>query len=118
MMSFRTFLCMMLAIGSGYFLYTKKHETSIINDKIKQTIQEINQTKEMTARLRTKWVLENQPNRLKRLTKIFIPYLKNTKTEQYVSIRELKNRLPPIQFNIVSNNKIKKENLKRLKELP
>lgn len=117
-MRFCTFLCMLLAIGSGYFLYTKKHETELLNNQIKQTIMEINKTKENTARLKAMWVLENQPKRLKKLSEQETPYLVNTSSEQYVSVANLRNRLPPVNRAIIKNeSKQVKKFINDLKEV-
>ncbi|MBS1096041.1 hypothetical protein JK191_00310 [Gluconobacter sphaericus] len=89
-----TVACAVLAAGSGLFLYTKKHETTVLDQKITKIVQETQRVRGQTAMLRTEWALLNQPDRLKTLAARFVPALHPMEPDQFIRMASLEERLP------------------------
>ncbi|MQR97662.1 cell division protein FtsL [Gluconobacter aidae] len=89
-----TVACAVLAAGSGLFLYTKKHETTVLDQKITKIVQETQRVRGQTAMLRTEWALLNQPDRLKTLSARFVPALHPMEPDQFIRMASLEARLP------------------------
>lgn len=89
-----TVACAVLAAGSGLFLYTKKHETTVLDQKITKIVQETQRVRGQTAMLRTEWALLNQPDRLKTLAARFVPALHPMEPDQFIRMASLEARLP------------------------
>lgn len=89
-----TIACAVLAAGSGLFLYTKKHETTVLDQKITKIVQETQKVRSQTAMLRTEWALLNQPDRLNVLAARFVPDLHPMTPDQFVRMASVESRLP------------------------
>ncbi|MBR2124388.1 MAG: hypothetical protein IJ934_04345 [Acetobacter sp.] len=89
-----TCFCAALAIASGFFLYTKKHQTTLLDQKISDIVHDTKQLQAQTAVLRTEWTLENQPERLEQLAHRYTPYLQTMNPSQFVRITDLEDHLP------------------------
>ncbi len=89
-----TVACAVLAAGSGLFLYTKKHETTVLDQKITKIVQDTQRVRSQTAMLRTEWALLNQPDRLNTLTARFVPALHPMEPDQFIRMASLEAHLP------------------------
>lgn len=89
-----TIACAVFAAGSGLFLYTKKHETTVLDQNITSIVQETQRVRGQTAMLRTEWALLNQPDRLNRLAARFVPDLHPMEPNQFIRLTSLESRLP------------------------
>ncbi len=88
-----TCLCMLLAGGSGLYLYQEKHRTSLLDREITRTIRASEAAHERTGLLRAEWALLNEPGRLQDLADRFLA-LHAMSPSQFVPIAELASRLP------------------------
>ncbi len=91
-----TAVCVLLAAGSGLYLYTEKHRTTVLDQQISQIIQNTRHVREHTATLRAEWALLNQPDRLQSLAGRFLPELHPMAPTQFVQMAALSQRLPEI----------------------
>lgn len=89
-----TILCALLAGGSGLFLYTKKHETTVLDQNITTIVQKTERVRQQTAMLRTQWALLNQPDRLSALSTRFLGQLHPMAPSQYVRLASMIETLP------------------------
>lgn len=89
-----TILCALLAGGSGLFLYTKKHETTVLDQNITAVVQKTERVRQQTAMLRTQWALLNQPDRLSALSTRFLGQLHPMAPTQYVRLASMIESLP------------------------
>ncbi|GBQ10946.1 cell division protein FtsL [Swaminathania salitolerans] len=90
-----TVFCALLAGGSGLFLYTKKHETTVLDQNITTVVRKTERVRQQTAMLRTQWALLNQPDRLSTLSTRFLTELRPMAPTQYVRLASLTDVLPP-----------------------
>ncbi|GAJ30233.1 cell division protein FtsL [Acidomonas methanolica] len=97
-----TVLCALLAGGSGLFLYTKKHETTVLDQNITQIVQSTERVRQQTAMLRTQWALLNQPDRLASLATRFLPHLRPMAPQQYVRLASAMDMLPAPGSHLVT----------------
>ena len=88
-----TCLCMLLAGGSGLYLYQEKHRTSLLDREITRTIRASEAAHERTGLLRAEWALLNEPGRLQGLADRFLA-LHAMSPSQFVPTAELASRLP------------------------
>ncbi|AOX19624.1 cell division protein FtsL [Kozakia baliensis] len=89
-----TILCAILAGGSGLFLYTKKHETTVLDQNITKIVQDTERVRQQTAMLRTQWALLNQPDRLSALSGRFLTDLHPMEPNQFVRLASIVDTLP------------------------
>lgn len=89
-----TCCCAVLAIASGFFLYTKKHQTTLLDQQISKIVSDTERVRSQTAMLRTEWALENQPERLNRLAEHHLVGLHTMDPSQFVRMADLSARLP------------------------
>ncbi|MFT9026136.1 MAG: hypothetical protein ABF983_06305 [Acetobacter indonesiensis] len=89
-----TCCCAVLAISSGFFLYTKKHQTTVLDQQISKIVADTERTRSQTAMLRTEWALENQPERLTRLAEHNLVDLHPMDPAQFVRMADLDKHLP------------------------
>ncbi|NVN05865.1 hypothetical protein HW509_09685 [Asaia spathodeae] len=89
-----TIFCALLAGGSGMFLYTKKHETTVLDQHITTVVQKTERVRQQTAMLRTQWALLNQPDRLSALSTRFLGQLHPMAPTQYVRLASMIDSLP------------------------
>jgi hypothetical protein len=91
-----TAACVLLAAGSGLYLYTEKHRTTVLDQQISRIVQDTRRVREHTAMLRAEWALLNQPDRLQSLAGRFLPTLRPMAPTQFVQMAALSRRLPEI----------------------
>ncbi|NVN42182.1 cell division protein FtsL, partial [Ameyamaea chiangmaiensis] len=89
-----TLLCALLAGFSGLYLYSKKHQTTVLDQQITHIVDQTQQVRQQTAMLRTQWALLNQPDRLSTLATRFLPSLRPMAPEQFIRMASLEERLP------------------------
>lgn len=89
-----TVICAVLAGGSGLFLYTKKHQTTELDQQISKIVADTQHIRQQTAVLQTEWALLNQPDRLSHLAARFETYLKPMDPKQFVRMADLRHHLP------------------------
>lgn len=89
-----TFFCALLAGGSGLFLYSKKHQTTVLDRDITHIVDQTERVRQQTAMLRTEWALLNQPDRLSILAARFVPQLHPMAPDQFVRLDAGMDRLP------------------------
>lgn len=90
-----TCVCMLLAAGSGLYLYQTKHRSQMLDRDIADTVHQAEAARERSGLLRAEWTLLNDPQRLGDLAARFLP-LKSTLPSQFTSLAELDKRLPPV----------------------
>ena len=90
-----TCLCMLLAGGSGLYLYQEKHRTSLLDREITRTIHASEAAHERTGLLKAEWALLNEPGRLQDLADRFLA-LHAMSPSQFVPVGELASRLPAV----------------------
>ena len=91
-----TALCVLLAGASGLYLYSEKHRTTVLDQRISRIVQDTQHIREHTAMLRGEWELLNQPDRLKALAKRFLPELHPMAPVQFVQMAALAQHLPGV----------------------
>lgn len=89
-----TLICALLAGSAGLFLYTKKHETTVLDQKITSIVRKTERIQQQTAMLRTQWALLNQPDHLAALSARLLTRLHPMTPEQYVRLASVINTLP------------------------
>ncbi len=94
----RPFTCLsvLLAAGSGLYLYSEKHRTTLLDDRIRLVVEDTHRIEDRTSMLRAEWALLNQPDRLQTLATKFLPGLAPIAPTQFVQIAELDRHLPPV----------------------
>lgn len=90
-----TFICFLLACGSGLYLYQSKHRVQMLDHEIEQTVHATDTLREQTRVLHAEWTLLNDPQRLQALADQFLN-LKTVAPGQFTNMAELENRLPPV----------------------
>ncbi len=90
-----TFVTLLLACGSGLYLYQVKHRVHVVEGQIEQVVRQTAQVREQIRLLRAEWTLLDQPDRLQQLAGQFLD-LQATKPTQFASLADLDSRLPPV----------------------
>ncbi|QHI95742.1 hypothetical protein GT348_05260 [Aristophania vespae] len=98
-----TLICALMAAVSGLFLYAKKHDTLVLEQKITQLVRDTHKVQEQTAMLRTEWALLNQPDRLAALSERLLPDLQMIQPKQFVKLDKLASYLPPVSHKPLLN---------------
>jgi len=94
-----TLVCMLMAGGSGLYLYQSKHRAQMLDREIGKTIKQTEQTRERIGMLKAEWALLNEPERLAELSKAHLG-LRTLQPTQFVAVADLAARLPaPIAPN-------------------
>lgn len=88
-----TCLCMLLAGGSGLYLYQTKHRAQLLDREITRVVQSADAARARTKMLRAEWAWLNEPERLQDLSERFLQ-LKPMAPSQFVPMTELAQRLP------------------------
>ncbi len=94
MMRPSTCICMLLAVGSGLYLYQIKHRSQLLDREIVQTLKQTDAARDRIGVLRGEWALLNEPERLAELTHQHLG-LKTLSPSQFVAMAGLGSRLPP-----------------------
>jgi hypothetical protein len=91
----RPFTCVsvLLACGSGLYLYQTKHHAQVVDRQIEHTVQAITATRTQTRELAAAWTLLGNPDRLQLLADQYLD-IKPVQPSQFVALSELDNRLP------------------------
>lgn len=88
-----TCICMLLAGGSGLYLYQTKHRTRMLDRQIEQTVKQAEVARSRIGLLQAEWALLNEPQRLAELGDRFLN-LKSVAPTQFVTLSELDQHLP------------------------
>lgn len=91
-----TCVCVLLAGGSGLYLYQSKHRVQMLDRQIEATVRATQAARERTGVLRAEWTLLNDPERLAQLADRFLA-LKTVAPPQFTTMAELGNRLPAVK---------------------
>ncbi len=91
----RPFTCIsvLLACGSGLYLYQTKHHAQVVDRQIEHTVQAITATKMQTRELAAAWTLLGNPDRLQLLANQYLD-IKPVQPSQFVALSDLDSRLP------------------------
>jgi len=89
-----TCICMLLAGGSGLYLYQSKHRAQMLDREIEQTLKAADAARDRIGVLRGEWALLNEPERLAALSQAHLK-LKSLAPWQFVTAAELGAFLPP-----------------------
>jgi hypothetical protein len=91
-----TALTMLMAGGSGLYLYQAKHRAQMLDREITTTMHAAEQARERAGVLRGEWALLNDPERLTAFADRFLP-LKTVQPGQFTSLAELDRHLPAVR---------------------
>jgi len=91
-----TCVCMVLALGSGLYLYQAKHRAQLLDREIEATMRARDAAQARAGVLRAEWTLQNDPERLAALAERFLA-LKTVAPGQFTTMAELDKRLPPVR---------------------
>jgi hypothetical protein len=86
---------MLLAAGSGLWLYHVKHKSQVLDRQIEDTIRAAATARERTTMLHADWALLNDPQRLQQLASSYLQ-LRPIAPAQFVQLAQLDARLPPV----------------------
>ncbi len=89
-----TCVAVLMACASGYYVYDVSHQVSLLDRQIEQTLQQTGSVRERIRMLHAEWTVRNRPERLQRLSDQYLS-LEPTRPEQFVSLADLADRLPP-----------------------
>ncbi len=91
-----TCICLLLAAGSGLYLYQTKHQTQMVDREIERTLKLADATWQRSGVLRAEYTLLNDPSRLADLAGQYLPTLQTTAPGQFSTLADLDHRLPPV----------------------
>jgi hypothetical protein len=91
-----TFVTMLMAAGSGLYLYQTKQAGRVLDRQIDDARAQAAATHQRAEVLRAEYTLLNDPTRLAGLVSAHLPDLKPTQPGQWTSMAELDKRLPAI----------------------
>ena len=94
MIRLSTCVSVLLACGSGLYLYQTKHQAQVIDRQIDHTVKAIAATRMQTRELIASWTLLGSPDRLQQLSDQFLG-IKPVQPSQFVAMSDLDSRLPP-----------------------
>lgn len=89
-----TFITLLMACGSGLYLYQVKHQAQLLDRDIDHTVRAIEAARAQVRELSATWTLEGNPTRLQQLADQFLPTEKPVQPSQFVSLADLDTRLP------------------------
>ena len=92
-------LCMLLAIGSGLYLYRVKYRAQLLDREITITLRGADDARARAALVRADYALLNDPIRLQELVDQYLT-LKTTQPTQFTALADLERRLPPIGITV------------------
>jgi hypothetical protein len=90
-----TFVCFLLACGSGLYLYQAKHRVQVLDHEIEKTVRATEELRERIRVLHAEWTLQNDPQRLQSLADRLLA-LKTVTPGQFTSLADLDSRLPQV----------------------
>ena len=88
-----TLICVLLAGGSGLYLYQSKHRAQMLDREIGRTVGATAAIRDRIGLLKAEWALLNEPERLQDLAQQHLA-LKPLAPAQYVALADLGQRLP------------------------
>jgi hypothetical protein len=91
-----TCICMLLAAGSGLYLYQSKHHALMLDRDINKVLNSVDAARQRTGLLRAEYALLNDPSRLSDLSTQLLPKLQTTAPGQFTTMADLDKRLPPV----------------------
>ncbi len=92
-----TCLAMLMAAGSGLYLYQAKHQGYVLDHQIEQISQSTAKLRAHIAVLRAEYALLNDPSRLQQLAAAHLPELAPLAPGQFTTLAQVDDRLPPVQ---------------------
>lgn len=90
-----TCVCMLMACGSGLYLYQAKHRAQMLDREIARTLKITDTARDRIGVLRGEWALLNEPERLSLLSQTHLG-LKTLQPTQFVTLSDLGSRLPTV----------------------
>jgi hypothetical protein len=99
-----TVLAMISTAGSGLYLYSEKHRAAQLDHEIAVTIRKAEVARARAGMLTTEWATLSGPDQLTPLADKYLT-LKPLQPNQYVSLNDLGNRLPPMMTEAEANPK-------------
>jgi len=88
-----TLICMVLAAGSGLYLYQAKHQAQLLDEQIAHILKDTDHARQRTGELMAEYALLNDPSRLQDLANAHL-HLRPTEPTQFTNLAELSRRLP------------------------
>jgi len=98
-----TLVTMLLAAGSGAYLFAVKHQAQVLDDQLAATANQSRLDAQRIRVLQAQWALEIDPSRLNQLATQFT-VLQPMKPEQLVTLASLQTVLPPAGSNAPAPN--------------
>ena len=89
-----TCVCLILAAGSGLYLYQVKQRAFALDASLRSTFHDIDEARERTRMLRADWALVNDPERLQALATQYLT-LQPMQPSQLLTMDRLAAALPP-----------------------
>jgi hypothetical protein len=89
-----TCVCLILAAGSGLYLYQVKQRAFALDASLRSTFHDIDAARERTRMLRADWALVNDPERLQVLASQYLK-LQPMQPSQLLTMDQLAAALPP-----------------------
>ena len=90
-----TCVCLLLAGGSGLYLYQSKHRAQMLDREIGRALRQTELARDRIGLLRAEWAVLNEPERLAELSKQHLG-LRQLSPTQFVAAADLGARLPPV----------------------
>jgi hypothetical protein len=91
-----TCVCVLLAAGSGLYMYQAKHRTLMLDRQIADVLKQADAARARTAVLKAEYAALSAPARLDELSGRYLA-LKPSQPAQYVQLAALDPHLPPIE---------------------
>lgn len=88
-----TCVCMILAGGSGLYLYQSKHRAQMLDREIGRVLKQTEVARERIGVLRAEWAVLNEPDRLAELSQQHLG-LRQLNPQQFTAVTDLGARLP------------------------
>lgn len=89
-----TIVCMLMAVGSGLYLYQCKHQAQVLDRQIARTIRQTDEARDRIGMLRAEWAQLNAPDHIAELAHEHTT-LQTAKPTQFITVNELAAKLPP-----------------------
>jgi len=96
-----TCVCMLLAGGSGLYLYQTKHQSQMLDREIAHTMKLTDVARARAGVLQAEYALLNDPSRLSELASQHLASLKTTAPTQFTNWAEFEKRLPSVGAPVV-----------------
>ena len=88
-------VCMVMAAGSGLYLYQAKHASQMLDREIDRTLKATDQARQRIGLLQAEYQLLNDQGRLQDLAGKYLT-LKTTAPTQFTNFADLERRLPAV----------------------